>query len=144
MAFDAKEFVKKSVVPAVLINAGGFAFQYIDPVLSPFYNKLNSPTLPTISKWAKVATYTGIGLLAEGLADQFLPEGHVGKMAADAGADFLYGLSAATIAADPTYIVPAAGASSRVISNQPGGISTRPNYTTPSVTPVTRVPIAIS
>ena len=142
MAFDAKEFVKNAVIPAAAINTGGYAFKYIDPVLTPYYNKLNSTSMPTASKWAKVATYTGAGLAIQAAMDFFKVDGMT-KEVGDAAGMFLYGLSSATIAADPTYIVPQVGASTRVISQQPAGISTTPNFTTPSVVAVAQVPTAI-
>ena len=89
---DTERFIS-ALGPAVSVNAGGFAFQYLDPVVTPMVSSLG-----TNAKWAKVGGYTVLGILA----DVFLSEkgGIVGKVG-EYGADALYGLSAATIAADP-------------------------------------------
>lgn len=124
MAFDVKAFLENAVIPAAAINAGGYAFQYIDPMVSPYYNTLNTTSMPTASKWAKVATYTGAGLALQAVADSFLSEGSMMTKLVDGASYFLYGLSGATIAADPTYIIPKAGAPTRMISSQPASVST--------------------
>ena len=102
MARDIMEFIKGPVARAALINAAGYSFQYIDPAVDkavPMLDPNSANGLGANEKFGKAALYSGIGLAAE----YFLGEGksEVARMAAEYGADFLYGLAGATIAADP-------------------------------------------
>lgn len=87
------ERIVNAAIPAVGVNAGGLAFQYVDPVVTPMVSSLG-----TNAKWAKAAGYTVAGILAD-----YFTEGKSSMI--EKGGEFvstaLYGLSAATIAADP-------------------------------------------
>lgn len=114
------ERLMRTLVPAVSTNVGGFAFQYVDPMVSPVFSSLGSN-----AKWGKVAVYTALGVLADYFTEG---RGETAEMAGNVAADFLYGLSAGTAAADPVRYP----ATFRTATS--AGTSTSPSFSVPTGT----------
>jgi len=98
---DIKKLLEEVGDAVVTAYGGGLAFQYVDPVVNQTLPPLNSSTsggLGANAKYAKAGIYSVIGILADYfLGDKDGALGYVGKY----GSEFLYGLGAATVAADP-------------------------------------------
>ena len=100
MAIDIKK-IGMIAADAVAVNAGGYLFTKIDPIIDKNISYLNpnsSKGLGKDAKYAKAALYSGIGVAL----DYFLTErGGVLEQVAKYGSQVLYGLGAGTIAGDP-------------------------------------------
>ena len=101
---DIKKLLEEVGDAVVTAYGGGLVFQYVDPAINQAIPQLNPQTatssggLGANAKYAKAGVYSLVGILADYfLGDKDGALGYVGKY----GSEFLYGLGAATVAADP-------------------------------------------
>jgi len=101
---DIKKLLEEAGDAVAITFVGGSAFSVVDPAIDKILPPLNPNTsggLGANAKYAKAGIYSIAGILA----DYFLGEKdgmmkYVGRY----GSEFLYGLGAATVAADPVTL----------------------------------------
>lgn len=78
-------------------NAAGFAFKYVDPMVSSL---LSGANLGANEKYAKLILYDAAAILSIAVSDEYLQKDYE-KVIADYLASFASGLATSTLAADP-------------------------------------------
>jgi hypothetical protein len=110
MDFDLKRYARDAIVPAVTVNVAGAIEPTLDNWMNANVKMLSSNsavnTNAKSAKYMKMALYTGLGLLAQGVVEVVADGNEIAETAGDAVGTFMYGLSGATAAEDPVINVP--------------------------------------
>lgn len=98
---DLMRNIGESLLELGVINAGGYAFKFVDPAINKVNFFSSNVSTNTSAKWKKALLYSSLGLIADVAIEEVADGNEIGEYIAEGVGDFLYGLSAGTIAADP-------------------------------------------